>query len=251
MQRKGLAFSEFTESTIHFMPTYKRVVGARTYDLHRKPAFTDRILYRTTVDAYDNVRLQLNQIYYSSHENYRDSDHLPVSSLFTIKVFNAIAFGSLHYLEEPLRISFLPVDDWKVGHDADAYFTISSRCPKSAPNWSHQLAESKLNEHDCIGLFRANFTSIEQHLTFVWVEPRVTAHPPPHVHTELAVDALELDAVGRQSLSSAMKTIKDQIWFRVTFADQAALVADSYRLLYISHRHNSILGMSAPFEITV
>lgn len=247
VQKEGRAFSEFKETMPKFMPTYKRHVGSRTYDLSRKPAWTDRILFRTTANAYDNVSLKLEQIYYASHDNYRGSDHVPVSSLFALKVFNRSAFRAIRGLVEPLRISFLPVYDWRLHQDAEAWFTITSP-PFDSAYWDPQSADDQLSEHDWIGLYRDNFGSLDENVGFAWVEPRCVLELPPHVHVEEGQEALEVE--DDQPPSRARTTPRQQIWFKVTFEDQAALTADTYRLLYVSHHLSSVLGMSPPFEIS-
>ncbi|CAG2123351.1 unnamed protein product, partial [Medioppia subpectinata] len=83
---EGRAFSEFTETAPTFAPTYKFFVNTDDYDYKsRKPAFTDRILYRFTANAYENTTLDLQQLNYTSHPQYKQSDHKPVSALFHLK----------------------------------------------------------------------------------------------------------------------------------------------------------------------
>lgn len=57
-----------------------------TFCSHRKPAWTDRILFRFTKNAYENVALDLKQHQYVSHDLYIQSDHKPVSGFFSLKV---------------------------------------------------------------------------------------------------------------------------------------------------------------------
>ena len=47
----GRAFHELSEANITFSPTFKHVIGSDEYDTKRRPAWTDRILYR--VNAYN------------------------------------------------------------------------------------------------------------------------------------------------------------------------------------------------------
>ena len=57
----------------------------------RRPAWTDRILYRVNTYNYedDNVKLSLEASNYKSHDDdiYRKSDHLPVTEEFEISIF--------------------------------------------------------------------------------------------------------------------------------------------------------------------
>lgn len=60
----------------------------RTFLLHfrRRPAWCDRILYKSPKHAYKNVELHAEQTAYRSHPSYSISDHKPVTSEFTIRV---------------------------------------------------------------------------------------------------------------------------------------------------------------------
>lgn len=75
-----LAFEEFDEEPPKFWPTYKFIVGTNIYNTEkRKPAFTDRILHKK-VD-----KSLITQEEYRSHPEFKISDHIPVSTLFTLR----------------------------------------------------------------------------------------------------------------------------------------------------------------------
>ncbi|KAI1290145.1 Inositol polyphosphate 5-phosphatase K [Halotydeus destructor] len=76
------AFVEFEETRPQFNPTYKFKANTDDYDMKkRKPAFTDRILYRCSKND-----LAINQEHYRSHMQFKQSDHKPVTSVFNLKV---------------------------------------------------------------------------------------------------------------------------------------------------------------------
>lgn len=52
----------------------------------RRPAWTDRILYRVSPNNYENVTLKVEQKSYQAHSGYVLSDHKPVTAEFVIKV---------------------------------------------------------------------------------------------------------------------------------------------------------------------
>lgn len=54
--------------------------------VRRRPAWTDRILYRVSPNNYENVTLKVEQKAYEAHGNYMLSDHKPVTAEFVIKV---------------------------------------------------------------------------------------------------------------------------------------------------------------------
>ncbi|KAA8578199.1 hypothetical protein FQN60_017673 [Etheostoma spectabile] len=94
----------FQEGPLKFPPTYKFDVGTDTYDTSgkkRKPAWTDRILWRLRATATAGAAVsagkrgsisgltsgtKVTQHYYRSHMEYTVSDHKPVSSIFTLQV---------------------------------------------------------------------------------------------------------------------------------------------------------------------
>ena len=109
----------------------------------RKPAYTDRVLYRFTVNAYDNLKLDLKQLNYKSHSQYKQSDHKPVSSLFHLKTKESLQrvlrkrmapLGEFDSQEldagvdggdQQMYVTFHPITDWKVNRDSTAWYTIT------------------------------------------------------------------------------------------------------------------------------
>ncbi|CAG2166527.1 unnamed protein product [Oppiella nova] len=90
VKREGRAFSEFSETVPSFAPTYKFLANTNNYDFRgqersRKPAYTDRILYRVNPDMSATKHVDLKQMSYKSYPQYVQSDHKPVSALFLIK----------------------------------------------------------------------------------------------------------------------------------------------------------------------
>ncbi|CAN8015486.1 unnamed protein product [Ixodes persulcatus] len=141
VRSKGEAFHEFMEHEVTFPPTYKFQIDRMGYNFsHRKPAWTDRILFRFTKNAYENVALDLKQHQYVSHDLYIQSDHKPVSGFFSLKVF-----------AKPLQpmIHFLPVGTWIINQDSFA--------------WYYTTADTELKSWDWIGLYRASARSAFSH----------------------------------------------------------------------------------------
>ncbi|KAK7680399.1 hypothetical protein QCA50_016639 [Cerrena zonata] len=82
--RTKKAFVDFTEPDITHLPSYRFNAGLMTddigYDMKRKPAWTDRVLYMSSPVA------QVEQLSYSSHPEITMSDHKPVSADFIVHV---------------------------------------------------------------------------------------------------------------------------------------------------------------------
>ncbi|KAL7717267.1 Type II inositol-1-1 [Entamoeba marina] len=74
--KKGTAFMKFLEAPIEFAPTYKVIPGSNNFVTSRGPAWCDRILFKT----YQQIGITK----YSSLNNIKKSDHIPVAGEFTI-----------------------------------------------------------------------------------------------------------------------------------------------------------------------
>ncbi|KAJ7620458.1 DNase I-like protein [Roridomyces roridus] len=82
--RTKKAFDMFEEGRIEHLPTYRFNAGLLKddlgYDLKRRPAWTDRILYASNASA------PITQLSYDGHPQITMSDHRPVSAEFNIDV---------------------------------------------------------------------------------------------------------------------------------------------------------------------
>uniref|UniRef100_A0A0P4VVD5 Putative skeletal muscle and kidney-enriched inositol phosphatase n=1 Tax=Rhodnius neglectus TaxID=72488 RepID=A0A0P4VVD5_9HEMI len=81
-QQKNQIFQNFIEQPIKFQPTYKFLLKRNKgiYNLKRRPAWTDRILYKTQTNQ------SIIPISYNIMEDHRKSDHYPVEANFVIVV---------------------------------------------------------------------------------------------------------------------------------------------------------------------
>jgi hypothetical protein len=69
----------FAEAPVNFMPTYRVLKNGQGYDPQRAPAFTDRVLFRTS------PRAEMAVQEYISIRSVHGSDHIPVRFRFTVK----------------------------------------------------------------------------------------------------------------------------------------------------------------------
>ncbi|ESO01361.1 hypothetical protein HELRODRAFT_82107 [Helobdella robusta] len=74
-----LAFKDFSEARIKFLPTYKFDIGTDNYDTSNKnrvPSYTDRILYRC------KKKSTISCLHYDSVGTFMQSDHKPVYGVY-------------------------------------------------------------------------------------------------------------------------------------------------------------------------
>uniref|UniRef100_A0A8C9SRB3 Phosphatidylinositol 4,5-bisphosphate 5-phosphatase A n=1 Tax=Scleropages formosus TaxID=113540 RepID=A0A8C9SRB3_SCLFO len=162
----------FEEGPLIFPPTYKFDVGTHTYDTSakkRKPAWTDRILWRLRATCspgpthLPTVRrgltswlshgLRVTQHTYRSHMGYTISDHKPVSATFT--------------LQFPFKVDIplvtLSVDkEWSKVSDASVSFQVVSSFARNSWDW--------------IGLYKVGFRHAKDYVAYVWARLEESDH---------------------------------------------------------------------------
>ncbi|XP_026467068.1 phosphatidylinositol 4,5-bisphosphate 5-phosphatase A-like isoform X2 [Ctenocephalides felis] len=144
---KGEAFKEFTEQTPNFKPTFKYVVGTHhDYDMKRRPAWTDRIMYKVKNHTSENKKLKFEQLSYRSHEGYTISDHKPVSSNFLIPVSE---------LKEEAQVKFASIALWKLDKENKVEYTINPGVEISFEDW--------------IGVYKDEFNSLDEYKEYMYV----------------------------------------------------------------------------------
>ncbi|XP_035641634.1 phosphatidylinositol 4,5-bisphosphate 5-phosphatase A [Oncorhynchus keta] len=155
----------FLEGPLKFPPTYKFDVGTDTYDTSgkkRKPAWTDRILWRLRSTAPFGQApnagkrgsvsglssgTKVTQHFYRSHMEYMVSDHKPVSSIFTLQF--------PYKVDMPL-VTIMVEDEWNSIADATCTF-------KAAPNFAR-------SSWDWIGLYKVGFKHHKDYVGYVWAK---------------------------------------------------------------------------------
>lgn len=155
----------FQEGPLKFPPTYKFDVGTDTYDTSgkkRKPAWTDRILWRLRATAPAGAALnagnrgsisgltsgpKVTQHYYRSHMEFTVSDHKPVSSIFTLQF--------PYRVDVPL-VTLIVEDEWNSIADATATFKHVASYARSSWDW--------------IGLYKVGFKHHKDYVGYVWAK---------------------------------------------------------------------------------
>ncbi|XP_034403795.1 inositol polyphosphate 5-phosphatase Ka isoform X2 [Cyclopterus lumpus] len=163
MREKEPVLQEFEEGPLDFPPTYKFDLNTDTYDSSgkkRKPAWTDRILWRLRRKAPDGppqeeedegeeeeYPLRVRQELYTSNMEYSVSDHKPVVGVFTLELRKKCA--------APL-VRLQPDGDWSADMDAMVLYSPLQAFPSSAWDW--------------IGLYKVGFASVSDYITYTWVK---------------------------------------------------------------------------------
>ncbi|XP_061624461.1 phosphatidylinositol 4,5-bisphosphate 5-phosphatase A isoform X2 [Phyllopteryx taeniolatus] len=227
----------FQEGPLKFPPTYKFDVGTNVYDTSgkkRKPAWTDRILWRvrgTGPAAGTGKRgsvsgltsgTKVTQHCYRSHMEYVDSDHKPVSSIFTLQF--------PYKVDVPLVI-VLVEDEWNSIADAIAKF-------KLAPNYCR-------SSWDWIGLYKVGFKHHKDYVGYVWAkQEEADYHRQEHQVKWMFTVISFKDGF----LSNSMNI--SQIVLQVTFTEEELPKGSGDFILgYYSNNMSTIVGVTEPFQI--
>ncbi|XP_032363014.1 inositol polyphosphate 5-phosphatase K isoform X3 [Etheostoma spectabile] len=182
MKKNEQMLQEFEEGPLDFQPTYKFDLNSDTYDSRlyrtwfgfngkkRKPAWTDRILWRLRPrappsDEQDKNRvgpdakkvghpeedeeypLKIRQDLYTSNMEYGISDHKPVISVFTLE---------LRKMYETPLVRLQAEGDWSADIDAMVLYSPLQPFPSSTWDW--------------IGLYKVGFTCVSDYITYTWVK---------------------------------------------------------------------------------
>ncbi|XP_021567093.1 phosphatidylinositol 4,5-bisphosphate 5-phosphatase A isoform X2 [Carlito syrichta] len=147
----------FQEGPLNFAPTFKFDVGTNKYDTSakkRKPAWTDRILWKVKAPAggpspsgRESHRLQVTQHSYRSHMEYTVSDHKPVAAQFILQ----FAFRD----DMPL-VRLEVADEWVRPEQAVVRYRMETVFARSSWDW--------------IGLYRVGFRHCKDYVAYVWAK---------------------------------------------------------------------------------
>ncbi|XP_048100165.1 LOW QUALITY PROTEIN: phosphatidylinositol 4,5-bisphosphate 5-phosphatase A [Alosa alosa] len=207
----------FHEGPLKFPPTYKFDVGTNTYDTSgkkRKPAWTDRILWRLRATAPPVVGnskrhslsglssglssgTRVTQHFYRSHMEYTCSDHKPVASIFTLQF--------PYKVDIPL-ITLIVEDEWREVADAVVRFKVTPNFGRSSWDW--------------IGLYKVGFKHHKDYVGYTWAKQE------------------ESDYLRKEH--------------EVTFPEEELPKGSGDFILgYYSNNTSTIVGMTEPFQISL
>ncbi|KAM4708696.1 inositol polyphosphate 5-phosphatase K-like [Discoglossus pictus] len=154
--------SGFMEGPLTFPPTYKYDVGTNTFDTSskkRKPAWTDRILWKMKCPIFRNPvgqtgpsttksgDISITLLSYGSHMHYTESDHKPVSAIFSLQFCSRLVTPLVH---------MWVCDEWLQPGDARVTYCWSPNYIKSSWDW--------------IGLYKVGFRHHKDYVSYVWAK---------------------------------------------------------------------------------
>ncbi|XP_060664710.1 inositol polyphosphate 5-phosphatase K [Drosophila nasuta] len=141
------AFQVMHERLPAFPPTFKFKEGTSEYDLKRRPAWTDRIMYAVQPsNRQPGMQLAIEQCSYKSHPAYSISDHKPVTSDFTIKLYP-------NYREP--GVQFTPPSVWRMGNEN----TVEYR----------KQPEFEEGPNDWIAIYATDYASLADYVAYEYV----------------------------------------------------------------------------------
>lgn len=161
-RQEGVAFSELQETLPTFPPTFKYKMGSTsTYDKKRRPAWTDRILFKANVANYGNYKLSLNQHSYSAHQDYTESDHKPVSSSFSLSVFDSKTASSLLLPAFHPIVTFIDAGPYFCNEDFQVLYTAKMEDRRFLKAW------------DWVAVFRMDSSNLEDYQAYTWAATKL------------------------------------------------------------------------------
>ncbi|XP_068945786.1 inositol polyphosphate 5-phosphatase K isoform X3 [Petaurus breviceps papuanus] len=154
---------QFQEGPLLFQPTYKFDVNSENYDSsekRRKPAWTDRILWRLKRELVNNPVdsgecehfFSLTLKNYEGHMKYKISDHKPVTATFELELKALL-------LNPP--ITLIPEGQWITPYDLVVSYSQSPEFISSPWDW--------------IGLHKVVIRHLKDYVTYAWVKDNLVS----------------------------------------------------------------------------
>ncbi|XP_060902157.1 inositol polyphosphate 5-phosphatase K-like isoform X1 [Labrus mixtus] len=229
LKKKEEMLQEFEEGPLDFQPTYKFDRNTDIYDSRRyrtwfgfngkkrKPAWTDRILWRLRpaapppeeqdesdvgdvrelrqLEEDEEYPLKVRQEFYTSIMEYSVSDHKPVIGIFTLV---------LRKIQTTPLVRLQPEGDWSADIDSMVLYSPLQPFPSSTWDW--------------IGLYKVGFTNVSDYITYTWVKDDEVAFNEEVI--QVYVDKEEIPVQGGECV-----------------------------LCYFCSTLQSIIGVSEPFKV--
>ncbi|XP_032594813.1 inositol polyphosphate 5-phosphatase K [Drosophila grimshawi] len=234
-EKSQMAFQVLHERLPAFPPTFKFKEGTSDYDLKRRPAWTDRIMYAVQPsNRQPGMQLAIEQCSYKSHPAYNISDHKPVTSDFTLKLYpNYRAPG----------VTFTPLSVWLIGDEN----TVEYR----------KQIEFDEGPNDWIAIYGIEYASLAHYVAYEYVNQ---AESPTSSDSNQERDYFDTPAPHHRSERHHHRNrqrlrrqqVANEELVRLDFADDVELRhGEQYVLIYFRSTGlrgvTSVSGISAPF----
>ncbi|XP_025409048.1 inositol polyphosphate 5-phosphatase K-like isoform X2 [Sipha flava] len=187
----------------------------------RRPAWTDRILYKTIDSSHEKSELEV--LSYNYINTIKLSDHRPVYGESSIQINSN---KNVDLVEQP--VIFQSIEAWQLETENEVNLRIKDYNP---------------GVNDWIGVFNENFTSLEDYLSYVYL-------PSETVELEESNDGYRqfdnmTSACRVKFLPEVFSDGSKSVCLK--FSETSILNSGTYRLIYFSTTNNSVLGVSNPF----
>jgi len=146
-KQSNQAFGDYFECEPNFNPTFKFELGKKSYASKRRPAWTDRILYKLASPRTAANKENVVETEFEAFHDITVSDHRPVAGSFKVRVFNADV--------EP-KIVFDRIERWKMNLPHTVYFKLNN---------------FDMEDGDNVLLLKSRFMSVESFLSKTAVNP--------------------------------------------------------------------------------
>ncbi|KAH8338825.1 hypothetical protein KR074_001560, partial [Drosophila pseudoananassae] len=221
------AFQVLQERLPAFPPTFKFREGTSEYDLKRRPAWTDRIMYAVQpLNRQPGMQLSIEQSSYKSHPVYTISDHKPVTSDFKVKLYPSVRVPG---------VVFSPISVWKIGDENTVEYK--------------KQAEFEEGPNDWIGIYPLEYASLADYAAYEYVNQAESPtssdsnHEPDPFDTPATHRRARHHHKNRQRLRRHQEA-NSQEQVRLDFADDVELRhGEQYLLIYF--RSTGIRGVTS------
>ena len=105
--------------------------------VRRRPAWTDRVLYRCNTQNYEPFELHLVSGEYTSYPEIKFSDHIPVSSTLELAHFSAQLAREKELPAFAPIIKFRTPHNWKVGYDGVVSYFVDIGKSNYLNSWDY------------------------------------------------------------------------------------------------------------------
>ena len=185
----------------------------------------------------------MSQKEYRSHARYLQSDHKPVTCLFTLSLSRADVPDSdptvgLYQSEavslDPFFVEFYSLNDWTIDHDNHIRFKFIDG--KTSFNSNRRISSRLDRSWDWIGVYPADFSSLDDWVTYVWADESNATN----------------DMLITQTTASAERSGERGSYFTATFPHVMLKPGSEYLLIYFAGESSlDVLGISQPFRARV